>query len=129
MKRNFILFYISFFLTNVFMSGCSDFVRLDSTPTAMNAKVLFSDVKTAHGAVVGIYNDMAGTTRFTGGLMTIYGGLLADELSPTGANDNYLSFYTNNVPINSSIISFNLWSRSYASLYRANAVLEGLESS
>ncbi len=111
------------------LMGCGKFVQLDSAPTQINAKVVFSDIKTAHSAVVGIYTEMSGSTRFSGGLMTIYGGLLADELSPVGSNTDYQHFYSNAVPINSSIVSFNLWSGNYRAIYRANAIIEGLNSS
>jgi hypothetical protein len=74
-----------------------------------------------------VYASMrAGTSSFENGAISIYCGLSADEIVNTSSSSTYDPFFKNVIPSNSTTILATFWAGPYNTIYRANAILEGL---
>lgn len=111
-------------------SACNSFVQIDASPLVINSAELFQSDEVATSAVVGLYNQMT-TLNMSGmnGGITVYSALSADEIYPGGSNTNYEVFYENAVPESNGIVNLNFWGYLYRSVYRCNAIIEGIDHS
>ncbi len=107
--------------------SCKKFLEVGSPKDKISPGQVFENDQIATSAITGIYSKMA-TSGFASGdnrSVTVLAGLSADELrSYTSSLDG---FYQNQIATSSSQIS-GIWTDAYASIYAANAVLEGLSS-
>jgi starch-binding outer membrane protein, SusD/RagB family len=123
-KQLFLLFLISVF------SSCKKFVEADLPRTSVSSSQLFTSDQGAISAVAGLYSQMSQLNLLmTNGGATIYAGLSADELYNTSPNASYDAFRSNSLSSSESILQSRFWNSSYKTIYQANAILEGLQSS
>jgi SusD family. len=115
---------IFYFLT---VTSCKKFVEVDTPQNQLTRSTVFKSDKTANAALLAIYSQMAG-----GGLsynyLSLYPGLLADELVDFTAQNSNIELYTNGVLRNNSAIS-EAWQAMYKFIYEANAIIEGVNAS
>lgn len=131
--KNKILFPIIWLLVLIVSfvpSGCKKFVEVEIPSTQKGVPTVFADDNTANAAVAGMYSQMYHlnfTSSTYGGVhLSIYVGMYADELNrPSLPSDVYLN---NTIPSNDGQ-NENLWDSSYAAIYQANLILEGLNTS
>jgi len=111
--------------------ACDDFINVGVPQTEMVNSSVFEDRSTAEAAVVDLY--LAIRDGFGGGSKTSISGLTSlssDELNFFGTNavSQYQQFNNNSLTATNGFVEA-LWSDIYNTIYRANAVLEGLNSS
>jgi hypothetical protein len=108
--------------------SCKKFVDVSPPKNSLTTETVFNDDLTATAAISSIYTSLSSGS---GGLssITFLGGILADEATAFSSDLNTQQFFTNNIlPSNLRVSGF--WgSGGYTYIYRANAVLEGLEKS
>ncbi|NII27779.1 RagB/SusD family nutrient uptake outer membrane protein [Pseudoflavitalea sp. X16] len=110
----------------VTITGCKKFVEVKDPDFVVVRSRVFNSDEAAMAARAGMYASMAQGVSITNGQGTKLTALYADELWPTTkATVIDLPFY-NHAILPSSMVIDNLWSRSYTTLYLANAILEGL---
>jgi len=107
-------------------TGCKKFLEIDPLKGSATSDKIFANDQVATSAITGIYSRMVAT--YTGGTSsaTLLGGLSSDEM--IGYSAQHIPFYTNSIFSSNGSIS-TIWIDSFAYIYTANAVLEGLESS
>ena len=107
-------------------ASCKKLIEIPTNPpSSITQAQQFADSSTAISAVAGIYayNSINGFA-YSDARLTYSTGLSADELSYT-QSDDVQQFYNYSIsPLNSGIS--NLWSSHYQSIYRVNAVLNGV---
>ncbi|MDR3697710.1 RagB/SusD family nutrient uptake outer membrane protein [Mucilaginibacter sp.] len=112
------------------MLSCRKFVDIAPSPQLIATNAIFSDDNTAISAVDGVYASMrAGSPSFENGAISIYCGLSADEIVNSSASSAYDPFFKNAIPSNNTTILATFWAGPYNTIYRANAILEGLNKS
>lgn len=124
---------VLFFLLVPYVS-CSDFVEIDPPRTDLIKSTVFTNDKTAIAAVSDIYAELADRGFASGdfGSITYLASLSSDELlnynDGPGLGQTFKQFNENTLnSTNGSIAS--LWSELYRTIYKANAIVEGLASS
>ncbi len=116
-------------LLSINMSACKKFVDISPSPQLIATDAIFSDDNTALSAVSGVYVQMrSGSPSFVNGGIGIYAGLTADEIYDTSSSSTYDPYYNNNILSNDGNIS-DFWSTAYNTIYRTNAILQGLDKS
>jgi starch-binding outer membrane protein, SusD/RagB family len=121
--------YIIFGSTLIFfIASCKKFVEIDPPRTDLIKTTVFTNDATANGAMMDIYFGLksSGFANGGNGSITFWGTFSSDEqinLWPPYQpfNDNELT------PDNSENLS--LWSEMYKTIYKANAIIEGLSQS
>jgi hypothetical protein len=127
MKRN--IFPVCLVIILI-ISSCRKLITIAPSPNLVETSSIFENDKTAISAVMGIYVQMrASTTHFTNNGMSIYGGLLADEIYNTASSSSYDPFYTNTLLPTTSAINGSFYSLAYKNIYTINSILEGLANS
>jgi len=110
-------------------TGCKKFVDVGQPKNQLLSSEVFADSTDASGAVVGIYiSAISGTLSINSGGQTLYPGLSADELVPTGNSTSIIQFYNNNI-LTDNNSNNGLWVAAYNYIYAANACLEGISNS
>lgn len=125
----FVLSIPAFVLATLLAASCTRFVRVDPPATQTPSARLFADPAAAQAAVSGLYALLGNTSlNFINGGVTLYTGLLCDELYPTAPNSDADPFYTDRVAPTHPNLYNRLWKAAYNNncLYTANAILEGL---
>lgn len=123
------LFFLAFLLSCGTFS-CRKFVDIEAAEPVLTGARVFSSDASAESAVMGIYsNIMSQQMTLCNGGATLYAGLTADELNPTGTDPEMQSYANNSISPVSNIGLARLWSHSYINIYNANAILEGLSRS
>jgi starch-binding outer membrane protein, SusD/RagB family len=126
-KHTFILVGI----LSIFVS-CEDFITVDPPQSALVRKTVFDSEETADRAILGIYADMANGIGFASGdiqSISFTASLSADELQNYNTAFPELNQFANNTLLPANNIVLSLWSDLYQTIYRANAVMEGVEAS
>ncbi|MDB5024945.1 MAG: RagB/SusD domain protein [Mucilaginibacter sp.] len=119
------LFYILLIVLGAV--SCKKFVDIPPSPQLIATSAIFSDDNTATSAVDGVYASMrAGSPAFENGAISIYCGLSADEIVNTSSSSAYGPFFMNAIPTNNTTLLATFWAGPYNTIYRANAILEGL---
>jgi hypothetical protein len=133
---NSVLHIISVITLLVTISSCDDFVKIDPPRTALTRSTVFESDATAEAAILDIYVQLRGAGSFAGGSLgsiSFLMSLLSDEQinyitgSPISVAENQ-QFNDNALLANNSKV-LSLWSDLYKCIYKANAIIEGLESS
>ncbi|MDD2426101.1 MAG: RagB/SusD family nutrient uptake outer membrane protein [Bacteroidales bacterium] len=122
-----------FCLLAVLISSCTKFVEIDPPRTALERSTVFANQETAEAAVRGLYYTLNGGstwTSFAGGIgsITFLSSLSADETETRSSNTN-LDVFKNNTLLSTSINVRDLWKQMYETIYKANAVIEGVNNS
>jgi hypothetical protein len=109
--------------------SCKKFVELQAPPQLIESSAVFSDESTALSAVTGVYLQIRSTAaNFASAGLSIYPSLSADELYNTAANTTYDPFITNNILATHTTLT-TFWTVAYRTIYRTNAIIEGLSAS
>jgi starch-binding outer membrane protein, SusD/RagB family len=122
--------FIYIFLINLF--GCAKFIEVGPPITSVNDGNVYEDDATATAVLTGIYISLSNdNSAGLSGLMSmnLFPALSADELTlySTSVSEEVLGYYTNN--IKSNLISTDFYGKSYATIFSANAALNGLNNS
>ncbi|OFY44599.1 MAG: hypothetical protein A2X18_03215 [Bacteroidetes bacterium GWF2_40_14] len=122
-----------YILLVVLASSCTKFVEIDPPRTALERGTIFANQETAEAAVRGLYYTLTGGSTwssFTGGIksITFLSSLSADETVTVSSNTN-LDVFKNNTLLSTSINVRDLWNKMYETIYKANAVIEGVNNS
>lgn len=118
-------------ILGLLLVGCNKFIEVDLPASQLTGPAVYQDQTTATAALSDLYARLRNGGALTGNAdgTSMVLGLYADELKFYGTGTSPLeSFFSNSVvPSNAYIAA--LWSNSYAQVYAANALLEGLENS
>lgn len=115
---------------SISICACKKFVEIEPAPELIQTADLFNSEANAESAVLGVYLQLQSLNpSVINGSLSVYCGLSADELNTQSPNFEYSSFLTNSILPTSSIINSQFWTASYRTIYRANAILEGLNES
>lgn len=118
------------------LSACDDFVKIDPPRTELVKETVFSGDATATAAIIDIYYELR-TANFSGGDFTsisYLASLSSDEQvnyyvsSNPAVTIDIQQFNSNALLPNNQMVN-NVWSQPYTCIYKANAVLEGLQAS
>lgn len=110
-------------------TGCKKFVDVGQPKNQLLSAEVFADSTDASASLVGVYiASMNNTLGLNSGGLTLYPGLSADELAPTGTNPSIVQFYANNILTNNNLNN-GLWVAAYNYIYATNACLEGIAQS
>jgi hypothetical protein len=117
---------IGLVLVSVLFASCKKLIEIPANPqSSITQQQQFADSSTAITAVAGIYAyDVGHGFAYSDAALTYCTGLSADELSYAQAYDNRQFYNYTLTPLNTGI--GYLWSNPYQSIYRVNAVLNGV---
>jgi hypothetical protein len=113
--------------------SCKKLVTAALPVSSITTQAVFSDSSDANSAVLGIYTSLmnkGGTPNFCNGGSSIFLGCSADELIPynTG-NPGFNLLYLNELNNSNALPESFFWLPAYATIYQANACIEGLNAS
>ncbi|WP_175545850.1 RagB/SusD family nutrient uptake outer membrane protein [Sinomicrobium oceani] len=112
-------------LTAILFSCADEFV--DTTPTDnIPGENIIIDEASAESALNGLYSGLQ-LSRVYGGYDTFYTGLYADEMSHTGSFPSFAELGGNDPALNNVEI-VNYWNQHYSAIYRANLIINTVES-
>ena len=123
--------YFCVLFLSVSILGCSKFVEIDPPKNSLVDKTAYQNNAIATAVMTGVFIDLAVNTDLaTGGPFGFGGlsGMLTDEISTTVTTPNYVQFYTNSITSDNSALK-SIWTRAYNTIYRSNAVIEGVTES
>jgi starch-binding outer membrane protein, SusD/RagB family len=130
MKGNFKLIMV--FLIPVYLCvGCKKLVQVPPPTNSVTVSQVFSSDAQATAAISGLYSYMINTPfGFSNSGMTFYSGLSADELTLffLDQSDQNAQFRLNALDPANVMVYNNLWINAYSSIYRTNAIIEGLST-
>lgn len=112
-------------------SACTKFLDIDPPKSKVESDVVFEDDLMAGAALLGVYAGMLNNKFITYGDRGVLAltGLSSDELRNNGTSDPEMKSFQSNDLIPENPYLYDIWSYSYTSLYRTNAVIEGLQNS
>jgi len=114
-------------VTTLVLSACEKTVEIDSPLSQTSSSAVFSSDKLAATAISGMYGSLAQTTTQNLNL-TLYSSLQADDLTYAGSSTNTLfTEMAANTYSNISTGQSTLFAEWYATIYRANSIIEGLQ--
>lgn len=126
LKEKFFVFPMLLFLVST--AGCKKFIEIDPPKTDLIRATVFESDATAKAAADNMYGQML--SSFAGGFRfspTFLCGLSSDEMVNWHSDLEFADFASNKLlPLNSKFLY--LWDEPYKIIYRANAIIEGLES-
>lgn len=112
-------------------ASCDDFTDVGMPVTELNTNAVFEQKNTANAAMTDIYAKIRDNGMLTGKASGIGRemALYTDELTWYGSSAvSSANFYNNTVLPSTGSVS-DWWNQSYACIYAANAVLEGVSAS
>ena len=126
MNKAYITSYIILALGIAGLPACNKLIDIDPPVNEITSEVVFKTDATAKAALSGMYSQLcnASAQNF---YLTAYTSLGADELQYLGAATSY-DDVRNNAMISTSQAASNIFSDLYASVYRANSIIEGLQA-
>lgn len=112
-----------------FLCGCSNFTDVDLPSSQLTSGTVFEEKTTANAAMVDIYSKIrdSGLLAGTPSGICVQLGLYTDELKYYGASGSGPSNYYNNTLLATDPQIATTWNSSFAQIYAANAVIEGVE--
>lgn len=125
--RNAIGMFIS-----LLVASCSDFIEIDPPRTDLVRTTVFARDETANAAALDMYYQMANQTGFGGG--GLYSVSFLPAMSADEGNVRFAflrdikSFNTNSI-VPANAWNLTVWSDLYKTIYKSNAILEGLTAS
>lgn len=108
------------------IAGCKNLIEIDLPKDQLTTEKVFADSANTVAAILGIYHGISG--GFSSGAVTTYQGLSADELHPSSTTAVIQEFFQNNLTATNGNLGAN-WSNVYQSIYKTNAIIEGVEKS
>lgn len=115
-----------FLILLIVLSSCKKLVDIDPPTSSITTTQVFADSADANSAILGIYSQLYQGPNILCGFETIYSGMSADELLPFNSIGD--RFSVNTLDVGNTTIN-GQWSNAYSILYKANASIEGLQSS
>jgi starch-binding outer membrane protein, SusD/RagB family len=118
------------------LSACDDFVSVDPPRITLTKEAVFDNDQTANAAMLDLYDQLAnsGFASGTQSSISFWCTYLSDEQinyyqgGSTEENAAYQQFNDNEIQAN-NIRVLSLWSDFYNTVYKANTIIEGLNSS
>jgi hypothetical protein len=120
-KNTSLVIFIYFLIIGA-AAGCKKFVQIDPPNDRIVTASVFNNANAATAAVVSIYTQMAAESYS----MSLNCGLLSDELKNYSNASSMIGYYTNSM--SSMGTPATLWNSAYNYIYRANAIIEGLQN-
>jgi hypothetical protein len=122
------------FVALIFLSSaCEQFLEnIDPPKSQIPGQAVFTSDATATSAVIGIYLGMLDNISFASGSnvsITALAGLSSDELKELPRTDYNAIQFEQNMVGRENFYVYSLWKSLFKSIYAANAVLEGLNTS
>ena len=111
------------------LNGCKKLLDVNPSTTQILSSTVFTDSLTTQSAIVGMYNALAPQGqkatpyRFT---LSSLPGFSADEMQFIGST---YDTYINNTLLSSDADVALIWSVSYAAIYNANSIIQGVAAS
>ncbi|WP_177229160.1 RagB/SusD family nutrient uptake outer membrane protein [Pustulibacterium marinum] len=113
----------------LFLGSCSDFIEVEIPSTELSASQVFDSDESALLAATGMYITMMDNLGyFANKNTTLFAGLSADEFVNLSNDGAQAALYENNLLPSNAYVA-NQWSDMYKTIYQANALLAGLETS
>jgi hypothetical protein len=119
--------YFLLFLALATSTSCKKLIEVNNNPNQIETTAVFQNDQTAISAIGGLYAQLR-SSSFTIG-PTLYLGLAADEIINTASSLTADPFKTNSLLANNGIVLGSFWTPAYQNIYRANAIIEGLNAS
>lgn len=108
--------------------SCESMVKVESPAQSIDSGALFETRAGFEAAIRGIYAQfLSSNLGLVNGGLSVYMSMYADELVPRSNSANYQAFYRNSILSSNSVV-YSLWNQSYVAIYRANLILEHLDS-
>lgn len=104
--------------------GCSKMLDTKVPSNIQYDEAVYSDSSSTKSALMGLYSAVYSSNTYGTGLLTILNSLYADETNSI----SYPTYFDNAVSLTDTFLG-NLWSDNYTSIYKANAIIEGVQSS
>lgn len=125
-----IQFLILAFGVIISIFSCKKYIEIDPPRTELVKSTVFESDATANAAMVDIYYEMKFEGFASGSTSSIsfWGSYSSDEQLDYTAISNFRQFNANDL-VPSNPYTLALWSEMYKTIYKANAVIEGLASS
>lgn len=114
----------------IYLSSCNKLVSIPEPVDTITTPETFANDANANSAISAIYSNMSWPNyafRYANGAITIYAGMLSDELMEFGNPENI--FWTNNLTSDFTDINNMFWKPAYSHIYMTNAAIEGLRAS
>lgn len=115
----------------ILLSSCEDFVKIAPPRSDLVKTTVFSNDETANAAILGVYNQMI-TGSFASGKinsLSFLGSLSSDDLINDITYSSDVQQFNDNEITEANPINYPLWSEPYEYIYKANAIIEGLNES
>lgn len=115
----------------VHLTGCEDFLEVDTPKDQIDRQMIFSDDRMAAAAVSNIYTQLRSGGFLAGNRVGIgyLFGCYTDELEVVNPQlSSHRSFYENAVLSTNTAVK-DLWTAGYQQVFAVNSILEGLEAS
>jgi len=116
----------------IITTACDDFVKIDPPRTELIRQTVFGDDASAESAMLDIYYAMKSTgfASGSGNSISLLTSFSSDEQNfyATNSATEYLQFNNNELLPNNQFIN-SLWSEMYNTIFKANAIIEGLAES
>ncbi|SKA29478.1 SusD family protein [Chitinophaga eiseniae] len=117
-----------------FSYGCKKLIEINPPTKTIGTEKVFESPEMVDAALAGLYSQLitgTGTMTFSNGGFTIYSGMSADELvnkNSTNDAEDY-QFLANKININNGVPGNSIWIPAYQFIYKANAIIEGINNS
>ncbi|WP_442591744.1 RagB/SusD family nutrient uptake outer membrane protein [Pedobacter sp. AW31-3R] len=112
-------------ITTCLLSACEKIVDINPPINEITTETVFSSDKLAANALSGLYTGLSGSTTQSTSL-PVYSSIQADDLLYTGINATSSELFNNSYSFLSTFQS-SIFSDWYSTIYRANAIIEGLQ--
>lgn len=113
------------------LGSCKKFVDVQPPATSISGVNVYNDDQTAIAVLTGIYTSITPVNYLSVKLpiISIYGGLSADELSLWSGitSGTTFAYYTNTLSVTTG--GYEFWSFIYPQIYTCNAAIDGLNQS
>ena len=121
--------------------SCRKLISVQGPKDTITTTQVFNSIAQTEGALAGVYTRMinsdrpnvivAGENTWSAGAIRLLAGLSSGELyNRIGPlNMEYYVFSTNNLTVSNNQGTINIWKSAYASIYGANAIIEGIAAS
>lgn len=109
--------------------SCKKLVQINAPTNSITTSQIFADSLDATSALSGVYNQLIATgssVQFGDGLITLYGGLSADELLDLSLQYQDLDYNILKAPDG---IPDQLWENAYTYLYPINSCIQSIQTS
>jgi starch-binding outer membrane protein, SusD/RagB family len=118
-----------FFILLVTVVSCDDFIVVDPPRTDLIRKTVFENDQTAEAAMTDIYHKLkeSGFASGSTSSISLLASLSSDDLQFYGSNSviDYKQFNDNTLKQDNFFVT-SLWNGMYNVIYKANAIIEGL---